>query len=251
MFSGDVVHQESSTPANTTHNPVINPQQKSLQEKAKKLMAKAKQSKRKSNFKHVVEKKFKEYDQTLEALKSINVHEAIEEAIQAKINLVTTPSPTTADDLLEMDLKLKLLNKMCKKKSFESHDTHHKLYDLLYEFVCLDQESLDAQDTGPSFKKRPHDHHDPPNDREGEKRKKKERMLVNLLLDLQRKTKLPWIRFKNTFLVNNPKTKKKNVFRNFPMQDGLLRSRVVVDKMIKELIKKDELTVTDLEGVGL
>ncbi|GKG34364.1 hypothetical protein Tco_0437060, partial [Tanacetum coccineum] len=74
-----------------------------------------------------------------------------------QINLFTSPLPTTTDDLSEIDLKLKLLNKMYKSKSFESHDTHHKLYDLLYESICLDQETLDAQDIEPSLKKRPHD----------------------------------------------------------------------------------------------
>ncbi|GJZ86456.1 hypothetical protein Tco_0658066 [Tanacetum coccineum] len=61
-----------------------------------------------------------------------------------QINLYTTPSLTTTDDLSEIDLKLKLLNKMYKSKSFESHDTHHKLYNVLYESMCLDQETLDA-----------------------------------------------------------------------------------------------------------
>ncbi|GKF47793.1 hypothetical protein Tco_0137595, partial [Tanacetum coccineum] len=124
-----------------------------------------------------------------------------------------------------MDLNLKLLNKIYKSRSFETRDTHHKLYDLLYESICLDQETLDAQDTEPFLKKRPHDNQDPANDREGRKERKEERMLVNLLLDLQRNTKLLWILFKKTFLLINPKTKKKNVFRNFPMHDGLLRSR--------------------------
>ncbi|GJZ92066.1 hypothetical protein Tco_0664131 [Tanacetum coccineum] len=161
MFSDDADHQESSPPAITTHD---------LQ-------------------------KFKEYDQKLEAFTSINVPEAIEEVVQAKvltemkkqlpthvpiaiakfvkhrlnktvlevmqknqINLFTTPSTTIANDLSDMDLELKLLNKMYKSKSFESHDTHHKLYDLLYKSIYLDQESLDAQDIESSFKKRPHGH---------------------------------------------------------------------------------------------
>ncbi|GKF33605.1 hypothetical protein Tco_0106805 [Tanacetum coccineum] len=47
-------------------------------------MVKAKQNKCKSNFKRAVEQKFKEYDQKLEALSSINVPEAIKEAVQAK-----------------------------------------------------------------------------------------------------------------------------------------------------------------------
>ncbi|GJY94995.1 hypothetical protein Tco_0511356 [Tanacetum coccineum] len=61
-------------------NPEGNPKS-SIQAKAKKLMAKAKQNKRKSNFKQAVEQKFKEYDQKLEAFTLINVPEAIEEAV--------------------------------------------------------------------------------------------------------------------------------------------------------------------------
>ncbi|GKA96219.1 retrovirus-related pol polyprotein from transposon TNT 1-94 [Tanacetum coccineum] len=85
MFSDDADHQESSPPTITTHDLVTNPQQSLIHEKAKKLKAKEKQNKQKSIFKQVVEQKFKEYDQKLEALSSINVSEAIEEAVQAKV----------------------------------------------------------------------------------------------------------------------------------------------------------------------
>ncbi|GJW86466.1 hypothetical protein Tco_0161806 [Tanacetum coccineum] len=214
MFLGDVVHQESSTLVNTTHNSVTNPQQKSLQEKAKKLMAKAKQSKQKSNFKH--------------------------------INLVTTPSPTTADDLSEMDLKLKLLNKMCKKKSFESHDTHHKIYDLLYEFICLHQESLDAQDTGPSFKKGLTTIMILPMIVRGRKERKKRKDVGQPSSRSLKKNKAPMDSIQKYIPGEQPQDQEEE------HEDHILRlSTVVVDKMIKELIKKDELTVTDLEGVGL
>nr|GEU56126.1 hypothetical protein [Tanacetum cinerariifolium] len=179
MFADDADHHILSPPTTTTHDLVTNPQQGSLQEKAKKLME--------------------------------------------MINLFTTPPPMTVDDLSEMELKLKFLNKIYKSKSFESHDTHQNLYDLIYESICLDQETIDAQDTEPSFKKRPHDHQDSPNDRMGRKEIKEEMMLVNLLLDLQRLTKLLWIQIKKTLMMNNPKTKKMNIFRNVLTQDGLQR----------------------------
>ncbi|GKC76242.1 hypothetical protein Tco_1127016 [Tanacetum coccineum] len=85
MFLNDVDHQESSPPTITTHDLVTNPQQSLIYEKAKKLKAKEKQNKWKSIFKQAVEQKFKEYDHKLEALSSINVSEAIEEAVQAKV----------------------------------------------------------------------------------------------------------------------------------------------------------------------
>ncbi|GKA80724.1 hypothetical protein Tco_0787416 [Tanacetum coccineum] len=75
MFLNDVDHHISSPPANTTHDLVTKPQHKSLQAKAKMLMAKAKHNMRKITFKKAVEQKFKEYDHKLDALTSTNVPE--------------------------------------------------------------------------------------------------------------------------------------------------------------------------------
>ncbi|GKG05662.1 hypothetical protein Tco_0325748, partial [Tanacetum coccineum] len=164
----------------------------------------------------------------LEALSLINVSEAIDEAVQAnvltemkkqlpthvpkaiatfvkpclnnsvrevmknnQISLFTTPSPTTTDDLSKMYLKLKLLNRMTLNKSFENHDTHQKLYDILYKSITLNQKALDAQDTKPSLKKRSHDDQDPPMITRGRIEAKERRIQEHLLLYLQRKTKLP------------------------------------------------------------
>ncbi|GJY82123.1 hypothetical protein Tco_0494874 [Tanacetum coccineum] len=94
-------------------------------------MVKAKRNKLSSNFKKAAEEKFKEYDQKLEALSKINVPEAIEESVQAKviykeISLFTTPSPTTIDDLLEMELKIKLYNMMHQKKYSRTYYSSNK-----------------------------------------------------------------------------------------------------------------------------
>ncbi|GKG24711.1 hypothetical protein Tco_0395339, partial [Tanacetum coccineum] len=89
-----------------------------------------------------------------------------------EISLFTKPS-TNTDDLLKMELKLKLLNRMQLNKSYETRDTYQQLYNTLYDFITLDQEALDDQDAEPSFHKRTHDDQDPPNDREGEKMKKR------------------------------------------------------------------------------
>ncbi|GJQ96000.1 hypothetical protein Tco_0007139 [Tanacetum coccineum] len=229
--------------------------------KSKEAHGKDKAKKQKSIFKQAVEQKFKEYDQKLEALSSINVPKAMEEAVQAKINLLTTPSSITTDDLSEMDLKLKLLNKMYRSKYFKSHDTHHKLYDLLYESIYHDQESLDAHDTEPSFKKRPHDHQDPPNDREGEKRKKRRKDTCEPSSRSSKKDKAPMDSIQEDIpksgSVEAAKRKinwfdmllKSNIDQNEDCIIGLLT--ITVAKKIKELIKKDELTIADLEGVGL
>nr|GEV59617.1 hypothetical protein [Tanacetum cinerariifolium] len=182
----EAAHHNSSSPANTTSYPTTNSQHISLQAKAKKLMQKK-----------------------LEALTSINVSKAINKAVHVKvlikmkklipthvpkvlanyvkpclnnyvlevmrnnqINLFTKPS-TSADDLSNMDLKLKLMNIIHLNKSNTTHPTNKKLYDTIYESIIIDQEALDDQNAHPSFHKRSHDHQDPPTDREGEKRKKR------------------------------------------------------------------------------
>ncbi|GJV53293.1 hypothetical protein Tco_1449034 [Tanacetum coccineum] len=122
LFVDAADHQVSSPPATTTHKLITNPQQRSIQAKAKKL---------------------------LEVLSTINVPEAIKEFVQAtvltkmkkrmpkhvpkavaifvkprinntvlevmknnQINLFTSPSTTTTDDLSEQELKIKLYNRI-------------------------------------------------------------------------------------------------------------------------------------------
>ncbi|GKA58096.1 hypothetical protein Tco_0757284 [Tanacetum coccineum] len=120
----------------------------------------------------------------MEALTNFNVSEAFEKVVQAKvlteikkllpthiskavanyvrlrlntsmldvlktnqINLFTQLS-TSTDDLSDMDLKIKLLNRIHSNKSNETHTTHQQLYDTLYESITLDQDALDAQASG-------------------------------------------------------------------------------------------------------
>ncbi|GJU40800.1 hypothetical protein Tco_1193757 [Tanacetum coccineum] len=73
-----------------------------------------------------------------------------------QISLFTKPS-TSTDDLSDMDLKLKLLNRIYESKSNTTHLTNQKLYDTIYESVCLDHDTLNDQDAEPSFHKRSHD----------------------------------------------------------------------------------------------
>ncbi|GKA38126.1 hypothetical protein Tco_0724691, partial [Tanacetum coccineum] len=70
---------------------------------------------------------------------------------------IFTQSSTSTDDLSNMDLKIKLLNRIHSNKSDETHTTHQQLYDTLYESITLDQDALDAQAAQSSFHKRSHD----------------------------------------------------------------------------------------------
>nr|GEW91545.1 hypothetical protein [Tanacetum cinerariifolium] len=142
----------------------------------------------------------------LEALTSINVFEEIDKAVHAKvltemkkliptyvlkvfanyvkqrlnnfvlevmqnnqISLFTKPS-TFINDLLDMDLMLKLLNRIHENKT---HPTNQKLYDTLYDSILLDQEALNAQEAKASFYKQTHDLQEPHTNHEGDKRKKR------------------------------------------------------------------------------
>ncbi|GKC27185.1 hypothetical protein Tco_1034479, partial [Tanacetum coccineum] len=183
----------------------------------------------------------------LEALTNFNVFKAFEKSIQAKvlteikkllpthipnaitnyvkprlntsilevmktnqINLFTQPS-TSTDDLLEIYLKLKLLNRIPLNKSNNTYITHQQLYDTLYESIILDQHALDAQAVQSSFHKRSHDNQDPPNNREGENKKKHIDKDENHILE---------------------------------------PSTVAIANKFKELIQKDELTIANFEGAG-
>ncbi|GJW53904.1 hypothetical protein Tco_0097989 [Tanacetum coccineum] len=200
MFLDDNAHHIPSLPAKKIPYTATSPQPSSLQAKAKKLMQKTKKNMRKINFKKAVAQKFREYDQKLEALTNFNVSEAFEKDVQEKVLTVIkkllpshipkavanyvrprintyvlkvmknnqinlfTQSSTSTDNLLEMDLKLKLLNRIHLNKSNETHTTHQQLYDTLYDSITLDQQALDAQNAEPSFHKRSHDNQDTPND---------------------------------------------------------------------------------------
>ncbi|GJV97276.1 hypothetical protein Tco_1548853 [Tanacetum coccineum] len=153
-----------------------------------------------------------EEDLKLETLSSINVSEAIKDVVQDKVmteikKQLSSYVPTVIAKFVKphlnnsMELKLKLLNRMYQNKSNETHDTHQKLYNTLYESITLDQESLDAQDIEPSFNKR-------------------KSTWFDMLL-------------------------KSNIDQN---EDHILGSSTeAVAKKLKALIKKDKLTIADLE----
>ncbi|GKE56299.1 hypothetical protein Tco_1495484, partial [Tanacetum coccineum] len=65
-----------------------------------------------------------------------------------------TQSSTSTDDLSDMDLKIKLLNRIHSNKSNKTHTTHQQLCNTFYESISLDQDALDAQAAQSSFHKR-------------------------------------------------------------------------------------------------
>ncbi|GKB09106.1 hypothetical protein Tco_0837418 [Tanacetum coccineum] len=271
MFPDEADHHISSPLANTTYLPIKTPQPSSLQAKVKKLMQKAKMNMRKINFKREVAQKFKDYDQKLEALRSFNVSEAFEKAVQARVlieikNLLPTHIPkaianyvrprlntsvlevmqnnqfslftkssTSVDDLSDMDLKSKLLNRTHENKT---HLKNQKLYDS----ILLVQEALDAQEAEPSFLKRSHDHQDSPNNHEGEKKKKKQKDIGWFTKNSGSTNAIRRTTWFDLLL-------KSNIDQN---KDHILRpSTVAIAKKLKEIIQKVKLTIADLEGAGL
>ncbi|GJU00655.1 hypothetical protein Tco_1110993 [Tanacetum coccineum] len=310
-------HHIPSLPAKKIPYPITTPQPNSLQAKAKKLMQKAKKNMRKINFKKAVAHKFREYDQKLEALINFNVSKAFEKAVQAKVmteikKLLPTHIPdaianyvkprlntyvlevmktnqinlftqsfTSTYDLSEMDLKLKLLNRIHLNKSNDTHTTHQQLYDTLYESIILDQDALDAQAVQSSFHKRSHDNQDPPNNREGENKKKRRkdvgepssrssrqnRSLVVIVQDdtpamqpldqadilIQKHSKPEWFPKKSGL------AKRRTTWFDLFLKSDIDKdenhilgpSTVAITKKFKELIQKDEFSIADLEGAEL
>ncbi|GKC75697.1 hypothetical protein Tco_1126471, partial [Tanacetum coccineum] len=143
--------------------------------------------------------------------------------------------------------------------------------------------ALDAQDAEPSFHKRTHDNQDPPNDREGENRKKRRKDAGEPSSRSSRKDKSPVVQAQEDTHVDQPQdqedtyvqqrpnagwfTKKSgsaNAKRRTTWFDLLLKSdidqnehhilgpsTVAIAKKLKELIQKDELTIADLKGASL
>ncbi|GKA17358.1 hypothetical protein Tco_0697195 [Tanacetum coccineum] len=89
-----------------------------------------------------------------------------------QISMFTQSSKST-NDLSKLDLKIKLLHIIQENKSNTTYPTNQKLYETLYEFVCLDHDALNDPNAEPSFYKRAHDNQDPLDNCEGENMKKR------------------------------------------------------------------------------
>nr|GEX68217.1 hypothetical protein [Tanacetum cinerariifolium] len=246
MFPDENVHRIPSLPTKRIPYRTTAPQQSSLQDKAKKLMQKAKKNIRKYKFKKTIAQKFKEYDQKLEALTNFNIYEAFEKSVQAKVL-------TEIKKLLPIHILNAISNyvKPCLNTSLlESNDTHQQLYDTFYESIILDQDAFHAQDVQSSFYKRSPDNQDPPNNCEGENKKKRQKDVGEPSSRSSRRNRSP---------VKSGLAKKRTTcFKLFLKSDIdkdenhiLGPSTIAIAKKFKELIQKDELSIANLEGTGL
>ncbi|GJS18469.1 hypothetical protein Tco_0412941 [Tanacetum coccineum] len=100
---------------------------------------------------------------------------------------------TATSNSTYLSLKIKLLHRIQESKSNMTHPTYQKLYDTLYESVCLDHDTLNDPDAEPSFHKRVHDNQDPPNNREREKRKKHRKDVGKTSSKSSRRNKSPLV----------------------------------------------------------
>ncbi|GJS97276.1 hypothetical protein Tco_0804244 [Tanacetum coccineum] len=140
-----------------------------------------------------------------------------------QISLFTKPS-TSNDDLSEMELKLRMLNKIHLNKSNTTHPTHQKLYDTLYDSVTREgrtrRKDVDQEDAYV---------HNHPNagwftKKTGSTNAMRRTTWFELLLKLE-------------------------IDQNWNHILG--PSIVAIAKKLKELIHKDKLTIADLKGAGL
>ncbi|GJR06950.1 hypothetical protein Tco_0529934 [Tanacetum coccineum] len=176
------------------------------------------------------------------------VHEVMK---NNQINLFTQSS-TSTDDLLEMDLKLKLLNQIHESKPNMTHATNQKLYDTLYESICLDHDALNAQDTELSFHMMSCDNQVTSNNREGENKKKRRKDVG------EPSSRSSW---KNKYPMKSGSDNAKRITTCFNLllksdidqnKNHILGpSTVAIAKKIKAIIQKDELTIANLEGARL
>ncbi|GKC53620.1 hypothetical protein Tco_1076365 [Tanacetum coccineum] len=237
MFLDENAHHIPYLPIKKIPYTATTPQPSSLQAKAKKLMQKAKKNMRKINFKKAVAQNFREYDQKLKALTSFNVSKAFEKVLQARVL-------TETKKLLHTHISKAVANyvRPCLTTS-------------VLDSITLDQDALNAQDEEPSFYKRSHDNQDPPNNREGESRKKRRKDVGEPYSRSLTRNKSPMF---------PKKSGSANAKRRTTLFDLLLKSDidqnenhilgpsiVAIAKKLKALIQKDELTIADLEGAEL
>ncbi|GJS73741.1 hypothetical protein Tco_0706582 [Tanacetum coccineum] len=221
MFSNDVARYISSPSATITHKLPINPQPNSLQAKAKKLMQKAKKNIRKINFKKTVTQKFREYYHKLEALTNINVSEASEKVVQARVltkikKLLPTHIPTAIANYVRPYLNTSVL-----KSSF-----HKRLSRQNKSLV------VHAQDNTPVIQ---------PLDQEDE--------YIRTRLNPERYTKSGSAGTAKRRITWFDLLLKSDIDQN---ENHILRPlTVAIENKLKALIQKDKLTITDLEGAEL
>ncbi|GKE28179.1 hypothetical protein Tco_1443563 [Tanacetum coccineum] len=147
-------------------------------------------------------------------------------------------------------LVIKLLHRIQESKSNTTYPTYQKLYDTLYESVCLDHDTLNDPDAEPSFHKRVHDNQDPLDNHN-----------TPDIQPIDQEDEYIWTRSNPEWYTKSSSTKvvrKKTWFDLFLKSDidqnenHILRpSTVAIAKKLKAITQKDELTIADLEGAGL
>ncbi|GJS18381.1 hypothetical protein Tco_0412853 [Tanacetum coccineum] len=190
-----------------------------------------------------------------------------------KINV----NKAVAQKFREYNQKLEALTNFNVSKAFEKA-VQARLYDTLYEFICLDHDALNAQDAEPSFHKRSHDNH---NNREGGNKKKCRKDVGEPSSRSSRRNKSLVIYAQADTPVMKPLDQEDKYVRKHPYQEwfskksGLAKrkmtwfdlllksdidqnenhilrpSTVAIAKKLKAIIQKDELKIADLEGAGL
>ncbi|GKA55460.1 hypothetical protein Tco_0754409 [Tanacetum coccineum] len=222
-------------------NPVGNPKEMFLDE-AKRLMQKEKKNMRKINFKKAVAQKFKEYAQKLETLTSVNISEVIEKDVQAKVltemkKLLTTHALKVVANYVKPRLNTSMREVMRNNQVNLITNPSSSADDL---------SKIDLKIKLPSFHKRTHDDQDPPNDREGENKKKRRK---------DNHSNLGWFTKKS----GSSNAKRRTTWFDFLLKsendknkDHILRPSIVaIAKKLKELIQKNKLIIVDLEGARL
>ncbi|GJT25361.1 hypothetical protein Tco_0895298 [Tanacetum coccineum] len=192
---------------------------------------------RKINFKKVVAQKFREYDQKLEALTNFNVSKAFEKAVLAKVlteikKLLPTRIPNVIVNYVRPRLNTSVLE-------------------------------------------------DPPNNHEGKIKKKRQKDVGEPSSKSSRRNRSPMVIVQDDTPAMQPLDKAYNLIQKhskpewFLKKSGLAKRRttwfdlflksdidkdenhilrpstIAIAKKFKELVPKDELTIADLEGVGL
>ncbi|GJR10377.1 hypothetical protein Tco_0793029 [Tanacetum coccineum] len=153
-------------------NPV-SPKPQLPQSKTKIIIKKPKQSEEKVDV-EVVLKRLMKLEKKVEAMSKIDHTEAIDKFVQAHLKKVLSKSIPDFDSLKEYDQKNKLMSLMIKSKSFKTHPTHQKLYDVLMDSLLVDEDDMDKQyEVQPTQKKRHHNDEDPPKDDDKDTKKRR------------------------------------------------------------------------------
>ncbi|GJT45689.1 hypothetical protein Tco_0954404 [Tanacetum coccineum] len=213
----------------------------------------------------LVAQKFKEYDQKLEALTNFNVSKAFKKAIQAKVlteikKLLPTHILNAIANYVKPQLNISVLEVMKTNQINLFTQSSTSTNDLL---------EMDLKS---------HDNQDPPNNCEGENKKKRQKDVGEPSSRSSRRNRSPVVIVQDDTPAMQPLDKANIVIQKhsypewFPKKSGLAKRRtawfdlfmksdidkddnhilgpstVAIAKKFKELIQKDEITIANLEG---